>query len=158
MLKNAVEKQERENPKLRKLRKKPGPDLKNGISRLSKPLKGWMLPGASALPAGITPEELDARRRDLEQIDPRCHAFHQESHGRGRRTRKTLEASRAASAAWKGFEQKPPYSLLMVDELLNERDAIKEKLTSYESSLLNYQSILASTVEETKAAENAVSA
>jgi potassium-dependent mechanosensitive channel len=70
--------------------------------------------------------------------------------------REVLEKSRAANAKWEGFEEEPPYSLLLIDELLGERDAIRDKLASYESSLLNYQSLLSNTVAETKAAEDAV--
>ena len=58
--------------------------------------------------------------------------------------RKALESSRAEDAAWTGFKEQPPYSILMIDELLNERDAIKANLTSSESSLANYERLLAS--------------
>ena len=45
----------------------------------------------------------------------------------------------------------------MIDELLNERDAIKANLSSSESSLANYERLLASLMAETKAAEETVS-
>jgi small-conductance mechanosensitive channel len=114
-------------------------------------------PGAdAALPAGITPAELDDRRRDLEQMALTA-TRSIKNFTAITDARKALEASRAEDAAWTGFKESPPYSLLMIDELLNERDAIKVKLTSNESSLSNLESILSGTVGEIKAAEEAVS-
>ncbi len=115
-------------------------------------------PGAAAaLPAGITPAELDDRRRDLEQMALLTTGLLKNS-GTLAEARKALEASRADESAWTGFPDPPPYSILMIDELLNERDAVKAKITSFESSLSNFDSILASTLTETKASEEAVSA
>jgi small-conductance mechanosensitive channel len=155
VLKNAVEKKEPGKPKAPETPEEARARFEKWHQQAQQALEG-LNASEAAVPAGITPDELDARRRDLEQIILVA--------TRSIKNLKTvdegikaLEASETASAAWKGFEQKPPYSLLMVDELLNERDAIREKLTSYESSLLNYQGILASAVDETKAAENAVS-
>jgi small-conductance mechanosensitive channel len=115
-------------------------------------------PGAAAgLPQGITPEEFDERRRDLEQMiltatrSIKNLAFVAEA-------RKTLESSRAEDAGWAGFTDQPPFSILMIDELLNERDAITANLISSESSLSNYERLLASLRSETKSAEEAVSA
>lgn len=115
-------------------------------------------PGAAAaLPAGITPAELEDRRRDLEQMALLTTGLLKNS-GALAEARKALEASRADESAWTGFSDPPPYSILMIDELLNERDAVKAKITSFESSLSNFDSILASTLTETKASEDAVSA
>lgn len=113
--------------------------------------------GASnALPPSISQAEVDDRRQDLEQIIltiPRLlkniDSFAE--------AKKALEAAKNANAAWTGFADKPPYSILMVDELLNERDAIRAKLSSHESSLLNYDGLLAGAVVEMKSAEDAVS-
>jgi small-conductance mechanosensitive channel len=114
------------------------------------------MPGAeAALPAGITPAELDDRRRDLEQMALTA-TRSIKNFTVIADARKTLEASRAEDTAWTGFKESPPYSLLMIDELLNERDAVKAKLTSNESSLSNLESLLSGTVGETKAAEEAV--
>jgi small-conductance mechanosensitive channel len=114
-------------------------------------------PGADAtLPVGVTLAELDDRRRDLEQMALTATRSIKNFNATAD-ARKTLEASRAEDAGWIGFKEAPPYSLLMIDELLNERDAIKVKLTSNESSLSNLESILSGTVGETKAAEEAVS-
>jgi potassium efflux system protein len=104
------------------------------------------------LPEGIDPADLDERRRTLEQwvlainrslkdlvvIDE---------------SRKALEAARKRDSEWSGFKKAPPYSLLMIDDLINEREASKSNLESAESSLANYERMLASILEEAKAAE-----
>ncbi|MEY3896830.1 MAG: hypothetical protein RLZZ214_2350 [Verrucomicrobiota bacterium] len=114
-------------------------------------------PGAAAgLPQGVNPEELDDRRRDLEQMILTA--------GRSIKNlnsiadaRKELESSRAEDAAWTGFPENPPYSVLMIDELLNERDAIKTNLVSSHSSLANYERLLTSLRGEAKTAEETTS-
>lgn len=112
--------------------------------------------GNGSLPQGITPEELEERRRDLEQMILTT-ARSVKNLSSFADARKDLENARAEEAAWSGFAEKPPYSLLMIDDLLNERDAIKANLSSSESSLANFERILASIMAETKAAEEAVS-
>ena len=113
--------------------------------------------GASnALPPSISQAEVDDRRQDLEQIIltiPRL----LKNLDSNAEAKKALEASKNANAAWTGFADKPPYSILMADELLNERDAIRAKLSSHESSLLNYEGLLAGAVADMKSAEDAVS-
>jgi small-conductance mechanosensitive channel len=99
---------------------------------------------------------LDERRRDLEQMVLTATRSIKILTTLGD-ARKALEKSRTEDAAWTGFTEKPPYSVLMIDELLNERDAIKANLTSSESSLANYERLLASLMAETKTAEETVS-
>ena len=112
--------------------------------------------GAAAdLPAGITPTDLEDRRRDLEQMVLLTTGLIKNADA-VTDARKALEAARADEAAWTGFKEKPPYSILMIDELLNERDAIEAKRLSHESSLANFESILASTLGEAKSAEEMV--
>ncbi|MEO0018338.1 MAG: hypothetical protein RLZZ522_1621 [Verrucomicrobiota bacterium] len=116
-------------------------------------LAGLDVPGATAaLPAGISTAELDERRRHLEQLVLTVN-----------RTLKNLSvvedarkeqlASRAREAAWTGFKKPPPYSLLVIDELLNERETIKSNRSSAEASLGNYERLLANILTEAKAAE-----
>ncbi len=113
--------------------------------------------GASAaLPPSITPAELDDRRRDLEQMILTATRSIKNVTALTD-ARKALTAARAEEAAWNGFEEKPPYPLPMIDELLNERDAIQSKLASSESSLANFENILAVIMADTKAAEGSVS-
>jgi potassium efflux system protein len=114
-------------------------------------------PGAAAgLPEGITLEEFDERRRDLEQMiltasrSIKNITFVADA-------RKALESARTEDAGWSGFTEKPPYSILVIDELLNERDAISANLNSSQSSLANYERLLSNLRSETKSAEEAVS-
>lgn len=111
---------------------------------------------AAGLPAGITLAELDERCRDLEQLVLTVGRALKNIHA-AVDARKALENSRAADAGWTGFSEKPPYSILMIDELLNERDAITANLTSSQSSLANYERLLSSLRGEAKSAEEAVS-
>jgi potassium-dependent mechanosensitive channel len=126
-------------------------EARDTLARLEAPS------AAAGLPQGVTPEELDDRRRDLEQMiltatrSIKNIAFVAEAG-------KTLESSRNEDAGWSGFNDKPPFSILMIDELLNERDAITANLVSSESSLANYERLLSSLRGETKAAEDTVSA
>ena len=154
-LKNATETQETAKPaaadppdegraKLAQLAQ----DARDTLARLDAP-------GAvAALPEGISAAELDERRRTLEQLFLTI--------GRTLKNgsvveeaRKALETSRARETAWTGFKKPPPYSLLMIDDLLNEREAIKSNLSSAEASLGNYERLLATILEEAKAAEEA---
>jgi small-conductance mechanosensitive channel len=111
---------------------------------------------AATLPAGISPEELDERRRDLEQmVLTNTRAL--KNLNSIADARKALENSREETTAWTGFNEKPPYSIMMIDELLNERDAIQAKLSTQQASLSNYENLLGGLLEDTKAAEEAVS-
>jgi small-conductance mechanosensitive channel len=112
---------------------------------------------ATALPAGIGPEELDERWRDLEQmILTGTRAL--KNLNSIADARKALENSREETTAWSGFSEKPPYSIMMIDELLNERDAIQAKLSTQQASLSNYENLLGGIIEDTKTAEESVSA
>ncbi len=126
-------------------------EARDTMARLDSPT------AITSIPQGITPGDLEERRRDLEQMvliaTRSIKNFNATADAR-----KALERSRAEDASWTGFAEKPPYSILMIDELLNERDAIKANLASAESSLANYDRLLASLMAETKAAEDAVSA
>jgi small-conductance mechanosensitive channel len=124
-------------------------DARATLSRLD-------LPGAAtALPAGISAEELNERRRDLEQMILAT-TRSLKNFTAVEDARKALETSRANEATWTGFKEKPPYSLMMIDDLLNERDATKSNLDSSESTLANYERLLASILTDTKTAEEAV--
>ncbi|KAB2637770.1 MAG: mechanosensitive ion channel [Verrucomicrobia bacterium] len=111
---------------------------------------------ATTLPAGISAEEFDERRRDLEQT-VLATTRSLKNFSVVEDARKALDASRSNAAAWTGFKQNPPYSLLLIDDLLTERAALSAALGSFTSSLANYQRLLASVLAETKIAEDAVS-
>jgi len=112
--------------------------------------------GKTALPEGVTAADLDDRCRDLEQI-----AITTTSVLKNLNTvadaRKAADAARAADAAWTGFKETPPYSVLMMDDLLNEREAVQTRLSSHAASLANFERLLGNALVETKAAEDAVS-
>lgn len=110
----------------------------------------------AALPEGITQSELDDRRRDLEQMAI-ITTGSLKNLEMIPEARKAAEAARAADAEWTGFKDAPPYSILMLDELLNERDAVKSKLASHEASLANFERLLVNVLSEAKAAEDTVS-
>ncbi len=107
-------------------------------------------------PADIRVEEVEGRRRDLEQMTLSL-SRSIKSITTIAEARKDQEVSRAEEAAWKGFKEIPPYSLLMVDDLLNERDAIKANLSSQEASLINFESILSAILSEAKTTEGSLS-
>jgi potassium-dependent mechanosensitive channel len=110
-----------------------------------------------AVPAGISPTEIDERRRNLEQIVLITSSW-LKNFSNLADARSNAESARANEAAWSGFKETPPYSILMVDDLLNERDSVKAKISSNEASLANFERILSTTLTETKTAEEVVSA
>ncbi len=111
-------------------------------------------PGAEAqLPEGIDPAVLADYRRDLEQTILGINR-HLKILAAMPEARKALAAARAADAAWTGFPGKPPYSILMLDELVNQQDAIQEKAASYRSSLELFGRTLAEIQDEARAAES----
>jgi potassium efflux system protein len=105
-------------------------------------------PGAETqLPEGIDAAALADYRRDLEQTILGINR-HLKILAAVPEARKALEAARAADAAWTGFGDKPPYSILMIDELVNQQDAIREKAASYRSSLEIFSRTLSGIQEE----------
>lgn len=125
-------------------------ESKESLARLEDPA------AATTLPEGITGVDLEVRRRDTEQTFLTI--------GRYIKTfdlvaaaAKATEAARARNADWVGFKEKPPYSVLMLDELLNEQDVLKVKLSSHESSLLVFERTVAAAMDEMKAAAAAAS-
>ncbi len=113
------------------------------------------VPGAAgALPAGLTPTDLDERRRTLEQWVLAINRSLKDLVV-AEEARKALEAARARDSGWAGFKKPPPYSLLMIDDLVSEREAVKSNLDSAEASLANYERMLATMLQEAKYAEEA---
>ncbi len=108
---------------------------------------------ASLLPEGISQADLDQRRRNLEGMILVTTRWLKSID-----TPKKATPTQAEAPAWTGFKETPPYSILMLDELLNVRDGIKTNLTSNQSSLANYEHLLQSLIGETKSAEDEVSA
>lgn len=113
--------------------------------------------GSAAVPPGITPAEVEERRRDLEQLVLITTNALRDI-GMADQARKALEKARAEDTAWSGFRETAPFSILLLDDLQNERDAILAKLRTHESALTNIQNLRASTISELKTAEEAANA
>lgn len=110
-------------------------------------------PGAeNALPEGIDSSNLADYRRDLEQTVLGIER-HQKLLATVPNVRKTLESARSANAAWTGFAEKPPYSILMIDDFVNQQAAITKKAASYRSSLVHFGTALSSIHDEARRAE-----
>jgi potassium-dependent mechanosensitive channel len=110
-------------------------------------------PGAETrLPVGVDAAALADYRRDLEQMIIAINRYHKIIATRPD-TRKALESARAVSADWKGFNEKPPYSILMLDELINQQDPLREKEASYNSSLALFRRTLSNIQDEVRRAE-----
>lgn len=109
----------------------------------------------AALPPGITVAELEERRRTAEQTILNVNRAIKGLESRSEATKVLAETNQRASS-WQGFPTPAPYSILLLDELLNERDALKEKLNSTESSLSVVSRTLTSTLAEAKSAEDAL--
>ncbi len=122
-------------------------ETRTAFSRISEPS------AETQLPTGIDTAALADYRQDLEQSILAIHR-HLKIFATIPEARKALEAARAADAAWTGFDEKPPYSLLLTDELINQQEAIKEKAASYHSSLELFGRTLAGIQEEARRDEN----
>lgn len=105
------------------------------------------------LPSGISHAQFNEYRRDLEQLLLTTSTSLKEFSAVEQAT-KALERASAEEAAWTGFKEKPPFSILLLDDLLNERSAVLVKRRTTESSLANIQSLLATAISELKNAES----
>ncbi len=88
----------------------------------------------TALPTGIDASAFSDYRRDLE-LTAQAIVKHQKQLREIPEARKQLDAARATDTAWTRFPEKPPYSVLMLDELADQQDVLAERLASYRSSL-----------------------
>lgn len=113
--------------------------------------------GTAVVPEGITPVELSESRRDLEQMVLITTTWLKDFSA-GEQAAKALERARAEDAAWAGFKEKPPHSILLLDDLLSERDAVLAKRRTTESAISNMESLRANAITELKAAEDASNA
>ncbi len=109
---------------------------------------------AQTLPEGIDAAALAEFRRDLEQTIIATNRFEKLAEGVFE-DNMALEAARAADADWRGLKETPPYSILMLDELVNQRDSIREKAASYQSSLAIFTRTLSGIQDEARDATEA---
>lgn len=127
--------------------------LEGGLKEARETLARIELPTyAGSMPEGIEKAELDDRRRVLEQMIPALTRAIKNA-GAVVEAQKALETARKLEQDWTGFSEAPPYSLLLLDDLLNEKDAVKLKLASHQSAYDNFANLLASTTSEAKNTE-----
>jgi len=105
----------------------------------------------TALPEGIKNSSLTSRKRDLEQIILTL-TRHLKSLQTKEEIEKNLASTRAMIEGWSGFADPPPYSILQLDELENQRDAQLEKQTSTLSSIALFERSMQAIEDETTAA------
>jgi len=104
------------------------------------------------LPLGIETEAFADYRRDLEQIISGIKQL-EKTLAALPDARKTTESARALNTNWNGFSSGPPYSVLLIDELLNQQESIRGKSLSYQSSEELFTRRLTSIQEEAKLSE-----
>lgn len=101
---------------------------------------------AAMLPQGVTPAELESRKRILREIDVSItRALKQIDDNK--EGQKRAEAA-MKEAQWKGFTEQPPYSALLLDDLRTQSDALKSEQSSYRNALTNFEAVLRSVKEE----------
>ncbi len=103
------------------------------------------------LPVGVDASELAEHRRNLEQTILGINRYLKVADAMPD-ARKGLEAARDADTAWTGFPEKPPYSILLLDQLVNQQDALREKVASYVSSLALFDRTLSDIQQEGRTA------
>ncbi len=110
---------------------------------------------ATTLPAKITESDLDNRRRTLERTQSAIKR-HSDALKNIEETQLALEAARTAAKDWSGYGDKPPKSILVVDELNNRKQAIQEEKSSDQSSLVIFERTLNEWIEDSKKAEERI--
>ena len=109
---------------------------------------------ADLLPEGVRANELALRRRDLEQTLLAIGRYEKATAATAEHER-AIEEAEQALATWIGFDSEPPYSILKLDDLENQRDAVTEKKASLQSSLdIMNRAMDALLTEEVSSAEN----
>jgi len=109
-----------------------------------------------APPEGVEMTEFEARLRTAEQTLQVIVVTRKQGEVLADATKATA-AAKDRAAAWKGFDAEPPYSILMLDELEDERVGREAKLTLLESSQATLEHLLNSTLEDVQKAEALVS-
>ncbi|MGB3426990.1 MAG: hypothetical protein WBA53_02340, partial [Burkholderiaceae bacterium] len=69
--------------------------------------------------------------------------------------RRRLDEQKRASEAWHGFEQPPPYSVLVVDELRGDLEAARNALANAKATALMFDRLEADYASRLKAAQGA---
>lgn len=94
---------------------------------------------ASPPPAGITPEDVtdleDARTALVHANQVQLAMLEQIDKARAGR-----EAAEAAQRDWRGFDDKPPYSILRVDDLRDAADTVRQRVLATERAIAHLKS------------------
>lgn len=106
---------------------------------------------ATSLPAKISESDLENRKRTLERTQSAIKR-HVDALKSIEETQLALEAAKSAANDWSGYGDKPPQSILVVDELNNRKQAIQEEKSSDHSSLVIYERTLNEWIEDSKKA------
>jgi len=105
------------------------------------------------LPEGVPVAALADLRRDLDQtirnINRTLSLLAEIADAK-----KNIETAKAANETWNRFTEEPPYSILMIDELANQREAAKAKNATYQSSISIFERTLENIQKEAKAAND----
>jgi small-conductance mechanosensitive channel len=109
------------------------------------------------LPDGVSTADLTARRRHLEQtlLAISRHLLILDD---AKEPAEALKAAQAEAKAWEGFPMAPPHSVLMVDELLEQKEALEGKQASNRSSVEVFKTTLSGLLKESKAAAESADA
>ncbi|MFD2255142.1 mechanosensitive ion channel domain-containing protein [Luteolibacter algae] len=109
------------------------------------------------LPEGVSPADLSTRIRYLDSIMLSI-GRHDGVVESMKNAEEELSAAEAHAKDWEGFDTPPPYSVLMLDQLVNSRAAQQDKIASRKSSLDIFRSTLGALLTEGKEASEATSA
>jgi small-conductance mechanosensitive channel len=106
----------------------------------------------AALPEGITPAMSGERRRTLEQTKLGIERYLR-SKSATAETLESLKKAREEAKDWSGFKEAPPYPVMMLEDLLNERDAAVEMESTHQSTIDLYERSLMQVEDAAKEAE-----
>lgn len=131
-----------------------GQKLRKSLAEVRAQLATLEAPGPGVIPEGVASEEVAARRADLVRT-----AYSLERHLKSIETAKsaaeTTKEAQRREKDWKGFEQKPPFSFLFYDELRNQRDSARAKLSAHQSSVALVERQIAVQQDEYRKVEEA---
>jgi small-conductance mechanosensitive channel len=111
----------------------------------------------TTLPSKISLTDLDNRKLTLERTQSAIKKHFETLKGI-EENKLALEAAKATAYEWNGYGEKPAKSILIVDELINRKQAIAEKKTSDQSSRVIYERTLNEWIGDSKKAEERITA
>ncbi len=110
---------------------------------------------AENLPSGVSTSDLSSRRRTLEQTLLAI-SRHLLILDETKESAAALKAAKVEVEEWKGFDTPTPQSALVVDELIERREAIEGRQASNRSSVEVFKTTLTGLLNESKATEEDV--